>query len=75
MVSLRSLLRHQEGATPIEYGLVAGLLCCAILVGSHALHEPVTKMYDEMASKTNNVFAVQPAAGPKRMTVTTRKRQ
>ena len=72
MVSLRSLSLNQEGTTPIEYGLMAGLLCCAILIGSHALREPVTEMYDEMVSKTNSVFAVQPAAGPQRMTVISR---
>jgi Flp pilus assembly pilin Flp len=69
MVSLKSLSRNQEGATLIEYGLMAGLLGCAILVGSHALREPVTEMYDQFTSKTNSVFAVQPAAGPKRMKV------
>jgi len=64
MISLKSFSRNQEGSTAIEYGLMAGLLGGAILVGIHTLREPVTEMYDQFASKTNNVFAVQPAAGP-----------
>ena len=68
MNSPKSLIRNQEGTTAIEYALVAGVLSCAVLAGGLALRDPATEMYNRMAqltSKTNSVFAIQPAAGPR----------
>ena len=67
MMRLKSFADNQDGTTAIEYALMAGLLSCALMAGSLVLSDPAAQMYNSMAkltSKTNSVFAVQPAAGP-----------
>ena len=64
MLSIEELLSDEEGVAAVQYALVAGVLCLAVLAGSLALREPIIDLYDGMASQANGALAVQPAAGP-----------
>ncbi len=63
MASLLSVFGDQRGDAAIQYALVASLLGLAVLAGSLALREPVVELYADVGAKTDQVFAVEPAAG------------
>jgi pilus assembly protein Flp/PilA len=44
--SLKKFLRNEDGATAIEYGLIAGILCIGVVGFVGALGDAVQIMYD-----------------------------
>lgn len=43
--------RKQEGATSVEYAMIAGVLVVAVLAGSLLLGGEVTNLYDSMGDQ------------------------
>lgn len=48
--SLGALLRREDGVTAIEYGLLAGLIAIAILVGLTATGDGIVAMYNRWSA-------------------------
>ncbi|MES2421862.1 MAG: Flp family type IVb pilin [Pseudomonadota bacterium] len=46
-------LRHQRGATAIEYGLILALMVIAMIIGLTALANSTTSMWGNVDSKVN----------------------
>ena len=55
-----AFLQDEEGATAIEYGLLAALIGCAIIVGATALGGGLNDLFDRIADILD---AAVPAAG------------
>jgi len=47
--SLRYFLQNEEGATAVEYGLIAALLCVGVASSTTVLGELVVLMYQYVA--------------------------
>ncbi|MDY0273669.1 MAG: Flp family type IVb pilin [Advenella sp.] len=46
--------KDEEGATAIEYALIAGLIAIAIIAGATVLGNRIGGMFNYVASKLNN---------------------
>lgn len=46
--------KDEEGATAIEYALIAGLIAIAIIAGATVLGNRIGDMFNYVASKLNN---------------------
>ncbi|MDO9564260.1 MAG: Flp family type IVb pilin [Bradyrhizobium sp.] len=46
----RRLLRNEQGATAVEYGLIVALMVLAMLVGMQAFADETTSMWTEVSS-------------------------
>ncbi|NOT17347.1 MAG: Flp family type IVb pilin [Sulfuriferula sp.] len=46
-----AFLQDEEGATAIEYGLIAGLIAVAIIVGATALGGQLNALFTNIATK------------------------
>lgn len=57
---LRKLFRRSEGATAIEYGLIAALIAVAIIGGAEAIGGSIGGLFDDVSTKLDG--AVTPAA-------------
>lgn len=57
---IRQFLTDQSGATAIEYGLIAGLVCVAAMGAMFALGDAMIYMYDLVQ---NTLVAVAAKAG------------
>lgn len=53
MTFLRSFLRDEQGATAIEYGLIAALVSVAIIAGLTLLGEKLNTMFQSIANQLN----------------------
>lgn len=53
MKLLRSLLADKSGATAIEYGLIAGLICVALIAGLGAFTSSLTAIFNLVSNKVN----------------------
>jgi pilus assembly protein Flp/PilA len=51
---LRTLGANQRGATAIEYGLIAALICIALITGMQSLGGGVGGMWGRLGSIANN---------------------
>lgn len=51
---LLSFLRNQDGATAIEYGLIASLIAVAIIVGAKALGSQINNTFNSVANAMAN---------------------
>ena len=51
MTKLMNLIREEEGATALEYGLIAALIAGAIVAGVTALGTSVGKMFTDLGNK------------------------
>ena len=49
--TIKNFLNDEEGATAIEYGLIAGLIAVGIIVGATALGGGLNKLFDDIAKK------------------------
>ena len=54
---IKNFWNDVEGATAIEYGLIAGLIAVVIIVGATALGTGVNKLFCEIAEKLGNACA------------------
>ncbi|CAN5324900.1 hypothetical protein BH10PSE18_BH10PSE18_20820 [soil metagenome] len=57
--AIAKFLRDEEGATAIEYGLIAGLIAVAIAVAVGGVGEQLTTLFGTIKTKLINA----PAAG------------
>jgi pilus assembly protein Flp/PilA len=53
MKLLRAFLADKSGATAIEYGLIAGLMCIALIAGFGAFTNNLTAMFNLLANKVS----------------------
>ncbi|RTD88511.1 Flp family type IVb pilin [Variovorax atrisoli] len=61
--SITRFLRDEEGATAIEYGIIAGLISVAIvtvLAGEDGLGKRLAKVFQDI---TNKLASTQPSSG------------
>ncbi len=49
-------LRDEDGATAIEYGLIAALIGVGIITGASAMSESVNGMFADVDGDINNAF-------------------
>lgn len=53
---LTRLGRDEQGATAIEYGLIAALIVIAMMAGLIAVGGQTTNMFDDLAEKIDNAI-------------------
>lgn len=58
--SVKQFIQDEEGATALEYGLLAALIAAAITVAVGALGTSVTSTFDAIASEMNKAVAKIP---------------
>jgi len=54
-LKLSSFLKREDGATAIEYAIIAGLIAVAIIAGAEALGGGVSKLFTDIATKLGTV--------------------
>jgi pilus assembly protein Flp/PilA len=59
-VNFTSFLRDEEGATAIEYGLIAGLIAIAIIAGATLTGTNLAALFNKIGTTVQNI--VTPAA-------------
>lgn len=47
---MKSLRKHEDGATAIEYGLIAGLVSIVIITGLTLLGSDLSNMFNQVAN-------------------------
>lgn len=47
-------VKNEDGATAIEYGLIAALIALAIMVGAGALGNAINLQFEQIANCLNN---------------------
>lgn len=50
-----SFLRDNEGASAIEYAIIAGLIAVAIIIGANQLGEGIGKLFENIATELKDV--------------------
>lgn len=50
-----SFLRDNEGASAIEYAIIAGLIAVAIIIGANQLGEGIGKLFTDIANELKDV--------------------
>ena len=60
---LNKLIRDEQGATAIEYGLIAALVAVAAIVAMTALGGELNETFAEVESELNSANAVAIPAG------------
>ncbi len=53
-LAVRDFLRNENGATAIEYSLIAGLIFLAIVASVKAYTDTTSDMYNEISSTIND---------------------
>ena len=61
MKRLMSFLKDEEGATAIEYGLIAALVAVAIVVGATALGTSLDNTFTSVSGTLDEAVAEPPA--------------
>lgn len=51
---MKKLLRSEDGATAIEYGLIAALIAVAIIVGATALGSSLNSIFDSVSTTVDD---------------------
>jgi pilus assembly protein Flp/PilA len=51
---MKKLLRSEDGATAIEYGLIAALIAVAIIVGATALGSSLNAIFDSVSTTVDD---------------------
>lgn len=51
MAFIRKLMKNEEGATAIEYGLIAALIAVAAISGMSALGSSLSNTFNDVASQ------------------------
>ncbi|WP_333836257.1 Flp family type IVb pilin [Novosphingobium sp.] len=54
MTLIRNLLRNEEGATAIEYGLIAALIAVAAITAMGALGNSLSNTFNYVSNDMNN---------------------
>lgn len=54
MESIRSFIKREEGASAIEYALIAGLIAVAIIAGATLLGEDIGDLFENIAEKVSS---------------------
>ncbi|AMO93838.1 flp/Fap pilin component family protein [Collimonas fungivorans] len=54
---LMKFLRDEDGVTAIEYGLIAGLVAVAIILGATALGGSLGTIFTNIGTKITNIAA------------------
>ena len=52
---IKNFWKDEEGATAIEYGLIAGLIAVGIVVGATALGTDLNGLFNRLAAKLTNL--------------------
>ncbi len=47
---MKSLKKHEDGATAIEYGLIAGLVAIVIITGLTLLGSDLSNMFNQVSN-------------------------
>lgn len=55
MESLRSFIKREDGASAIEYALIAGLIAVAIIVGAETLGGGIGTLFEDIADRLDGV--------------------
>lgn len=55
MESIRSFIKREEGASAIEYALIAGLIAVAIIGGATLLGQEIDILFDKIVDELKNV--------------------
>ena len=48
---MKTFLKDQSGATAIEYGLIASLVCISIIAGSNGIRTELAVIFSNVASQ------------------------
>ena len=51
MESLRAFVKREDGASAIEYALIAGLIALAIIVGAEMLGDGIGALFQDIADE------------------------
>lgn len=51
---MRALARNARGATAVEYGLIAALICLGMLAGLQALGTQTSGLWSNISTKVKN---------------------
>jgi pilus assembly protein Flp/PilA len=54
MTTIKTLLRNEEGATAIEYGLIAALIAVAAITAMGSLGNSLSNTFTQVSTKMNN---------------------
>lgn len=54
MESIRSFIKREDGASAIEYALIAGLIAVAIIAGATLLGEDIGELFSNIAEKVSS---------------------
>ncbi len=54
---IKNFWKDEEGATAIEYGLIAGLIAVGIVVGATALGTNLNGLFDRVATRLANFLS------------------
>lgn len=57
---LIQFLKDEEGATAIEYGLIAGLIAVAIIVALTAIGTDLTALFEKISDELERVTTTTP---------------
>lgn len=55
MESIRSFIKREEGASAIEYALIAGLIAVAIIGGATLLGQEIDILFDKIVDELKKV--------------------
>lgn len=55
MQLIKKFIQEEDGVTAIEYGLIAALIACAIIVGTAAIGTNLNDLFNDIATKLGNV--------------------
>lgn len=50
-LKISSFLKREDGATAIEYAIIAGLIAIAIIAGAEALGENISTLFELIGTK------------------------
>lgn len=51
MESLRSFIKREDGASAIEYALIAGLISVGIIAAATSVGDEIVRVFEEIAGK------------------------
>ena len=54
-LKISSFFKREDGATAIEYAIIAGLIAVVIIVGATALGEDISGLFERIATKLESI--------------------
>lgn len=61
---IRKLLNKEDGATAIEYGLIAALIAVAIIAAAGNIGDSLDTMFTSVSGELSNAVTPAPAPAP-----------